>query len=262
MSRTIIWYSDGAASTVAGMLALKEFPDAIPVYTATNSEHPDNARYRKEVEKKIFHKKVTVLQSDKYHDIWDVFEKTGWLVGPKGARCTTELKKKMRQQFEEPDDIHIFGYTSDHRDAKRAKDFARNNFELNVRFPLIERGIKKSDCLDIISQAGIELPMMYKLGFNNNNCIPCVKGQAGYFNLIRQHFPEEFERMAKVEREMDVAINKTYARNEYEKAHPEIEPLRKRLFLDELDPEAGNYKAEPTMSCGLFCGDLLEEELT
>jgi len=260
MSRVVIWYSDGAASTVAGMLTLKQFPDAIPVYTATNSEHSDNVRYRKEVEEKLFKKKVTVLQSDKYHDIWDVFEKTGWLVGPKGARCTTELKKKMRQQFEEPGDVHVFGYTADHKDAERAKAFAHNNFELNVRFPLIERGIRKADCLDIISQAGIELPVMYKLGYLNNNCLGCVKGQAGYWNKIRVDFPKVFERMAKVERKMNVAINKSYARNEYEKAHPEIEASRKKLFLDDLDPEVGNYKAEPTMSCGLFCGGLLEED--
>lgn len=258
MSRTIIWYSDGAASTVAGLLALRDNPDAIPVYCATNSEHPDNERYRKEVEAKIFKKEVLVLQSEKYHDIWDVFKKTGWLIGPKGARCTTELKKRMRQQFEEPGDIHIFGYTADHEDANRAKDFKANNFELQVEFPLIDRKLTKSDCLEIIRQQGIDLPAMYELGYQNNNCIGCVKGQQGYWNKIRKDFPDVFDRMAKVEREMNVAINKTYAKDEDEKLTDE-EASRKKVFLDELDPTAGRYETEPRISCGLFCGQYIEE---
>ena len=258
MSRTLIWYSDGAASTVAGMITLKSNPDAIPVHTATNSEHPDNVRYRKDVEEKLFKKEVLVLTSMKYADIWDVYDKTGWLIGPKGARCTTELKKKLRQQFEMPDDIHVFGYTADHADAKRARDFKRNNFELDVRLPLIERNITKADCLDIIEQAGVQLPMMYRLGYLNNNCIGCVKGQQGYWNKIRKDFPEVFERMSIVERKMDVAINKTYARSEYEKAHPELEASRKKVFLDELDPSAGDYEKEPSISCGLFCGQYID----
>ncbi len=43
----------------------------------------------------------------------DVFNKTGWLVGPRGARCTIELKKKVREDYQLPDDIHIFGFTSE-----------------------------------------------------------------------------------------------------------------------------------------------------
>ncbi len=246
--RTIIWYSDGAASTVAGMLTLKTTPSAIPVYTATNSEHPDNVRYRSEVEEKLFGKKVIILQSEKYHDIWDVFDKTRWLVGVAGARCTTELKKKMRQQFERPNDIQVFGYTIE--EQNRVERFVKNNPEIKVSTPLIDKGLSKEDCLEIIRQHDIELPMLYRLGYKNNNCIPCVKGQSGYYNKIRKDFPEAFDRMAKVERELDVAINKTYAGD----------GERKRVFLDELPEDMGRYETEPSVSCGLFCGQYLEDE--
>jgi len=249
MSRTIIWYSDGAASTVAGMLTLKNNPSAIPVYTATNSEHTDNVRYRKEVEDKLFHKKVLVLQSKKYKDIWDVFEKTGWLVGPNGARCTTELKKKLRQKFQRVDDVHVFGYTADSRDAKRALKFKRNNFELIVKFPLIDRGLTKSDCLEIVRQQGIEIPEMYKLGYPNNNCIGCVKAGQRYWARIRRTHPDVFERMSKVERKLNVAINKK-----------EIDGERIKVFLDELPEEIDITEPEQSVSCGLFCGQYLDEE--
>jgi len=42
---------------------------------------------------------------------------------------------------------------------------------------LIDNDLSKENCLAIIDRAGIEIPMMYKLGYNNNNCIGCVKGQ-------------------------------------------------------------------------------------
>ena len=40
---------------------------------------------------------------------------------------------------------------------------------------------------------------MYKLGYNNNNCIGCVKGGQAYWNKIRIDFPETFNKMAKLE---------------------------------------------------------------
>ena len=41
VSRTISWFSCGAASAVATKL----MPDAEPVYCETGSEHPDNERF-------------------------------------------------------------------------------------------------------------------------------------------------------------------------------------------------------------------------
>ena len=73
--------------------------------------------------------------------------------------------------------------------------------------------------------------------------IGCVKGQAGYWNKIRVDFPEAFDRMAKQERKMGVAINKSYAGDK----------KRKRVFLDELDPKAGRDVPLPDIECGAIC---------
>lgn len=62
--------------------------------------------------------------------------------------------------------------------------------EIMGRFPLIEAGLQKEDCFAALQAAGIELPVMYRLGFDNNNCIGCPKGGNAYWNLIRKHFPE------------------------------------------------------------------------
>ena len=185
-------------------------------------------------------REIKVLKSEKYSDIFDVFRKTRWLVGVGGARCTTELKKVVRKKYQKPDDVHLFGFTAE--ESKRIERFYDENPELNAEFPLMENGITKNDCLKIISDAGIEIPAMYRLGYRNNNCIGCVKGQAGYWNKIRKDFPEAFERMAKLERELNAAINKRYENGK-----------RIRVFLDELSPDAGRKEPEPDIECGVLC---------
>ncbi len=160
-----------------------------------------------------------------------------------GAKCSWELKKKVRQEYEDVEwDIQVFGFDAD--EVSRYQAFLKNNPLISVSAPLIERRISKLDCYQILLENGINRPITYDMGFNNANCLKsgCVKGGAGYWNHYRKHFPAEFQAMAEVERELDVAINKTYIGGE-----------RVRIFLDELDPSAGNYDAEPAFQCGLFC---------
>jgi hypothetical protein len=159
----------------------------------------------------------------------------------KGARCTTELKKVLRNAFQQVDDIQVFGF--DFTERERAAKFKANNPEVILSTPLIDKGVTKNRCFSIIQDAGIELPIMYRLGYKNNNCIGCVKGQSGYWNKIRKDFPDVFERMAKMERKLNVAINKSYAGD----------GKRKRVFLDELPPDMGRYESEKSIGCGVLC---------
>ena len=202
-------------------------------------EHPDNARFLVDVSRWIG-KGIRILKSSKYSDIFDVFDKTGWLIGPNGARCTQELKKNVRKEYARPDDLHIFGLTADEK--KRIERFEDQN-DVDVEWVLADAGISKPECYRRLQDAGIPLPVMYQLGYNNNNCIGCVKGQSGYWNKIRVDFPEAFDRMAKQERKMNAAINKTYAGD----------GKRKRIFLDELDPAAGRNVPLPDIECGALC---------
>jgi 3'-phosphoadenosine 5'-phosphosulfate sulfotransferase (PAPS reductase)/FAD synthetase len=239
--RQLVWFSCGAASAVAAKMVVKKYPDCEVLYCDTLAyEHPDNMRFLRDVEKWIG-KPITLLKSEKYKDIYDVFEKTGWLVGVGGARCTTELKKNVRKAYQRIGDLHIFGLTAD--EEKRIDRFEDQNPELEVEWMLADAEITKNDCYRILQQAGIELPEMYKLGYNNNNCIGCVKGQMGYWNKIRVDFPEHFKKMAELERKMNVALCKSYAGD----------GKRKRVFLDELDPSAGRDVPMPDIECGVIC---------
>lgn len=202
LPRTISWFSCGAASAVATKLS----PTAQPVYCETGSEHSDNARFLSDCER-WFGRPVERIASEKYADTWAVWKDRRYLSGVDGAPCTVELKVIPRLAYQRPDDIHIFGYTADGSDVTRAKRLRANYPEMAIRTPLIERGLTKAACIEMIFRADIEPPPLYVMGFQNNNCLPCVKATSpAYWALVRKHFPEKFRRMAKLSRELDVRL--------------------------------------------------------
>lgn len=247
--RIVSWFSCGAASAVATKLAIQNADgrEVVVAYCDTfRREHPDNRRFFADCER-WFGKEVLILGSDEYDRDPDVvFRKTRFLVGPSGARCTAELKRSVRLEFQRPDDIVILGYTTEEFEVRHKRTAAAEPF---VKFwPILhERGLTKADCLGILEQAGIDLPAMYRLGYRNNNCIGCVKGQAGYWNKIRVDFPDRFAEMAAIERELGRAICKREWRDADGTRRLE------RIPLDRLPPELGRYDSEPDISCGIIC---------
>lgn len=206
--RTICWFSCGAASAVAAKLVLSENPDAVVAYCETGAEHPDNERFLADCEK-WFGTSITRIRSDRYTSTWDVWEQRRYLSGISGAPCTSELKFIPRLNFQLPSDTHVFGYTADKADVNRAKRMLDTYPDMKQRHPLIEKGLDKRNCLALVQAAGIELPPMYALGFQNNNCIPCVKATSpSYWALVRKAFPAEFDRMAKLSRELNVRLTR------------------------------------------------------
>jgi hypothetical protein len=202
MSRIISWFSCGAASAVATKLV---YPDVI-AYCETGAEDHDNERFMLDCEK-WFQQSVTRLKNDKWRDTWDVWETRRFLSGIAGAPCTGELKMAPRLAFQLPDDIHVFGYTSDSSDVQRANALRENWPDLHIKTPLIDAGLTKAACLAMVLNAGIKPPRVYAMGFANANCIPCVKATSpDYWALVRKEFPVEFKRMTKLSRELGVRL--------------------------------------------------------
>lgn len=270
MSRIVSWFSCGAASAVATKLALSMGEPVIIAYCEVAEEHSDNKRFLNDCQE-WFGQEIIVLRNEKYHgSIYEVFQKTRFLKGPSGARCTGELKKNMRKQFELPNDRQIFGYTVE--EEHRLDRFIDANNDVDVIAPLIEQGLTKNDCLAMVERAGIELPEMYKLGYHNNNCIGCVKGETGYWNKIRVDFPEQYQRMNNMEKLLGRSVCKIDMKT-VKKKYPQIyaelgEPPLKtdkggatywRPTLDLLPEDAGNYPEELEVQCGIFC-ELAEGE--
>ena len=220
-ARTIIWWSTGAASAVAAQIVLRETPEAIIARCETNNEDPDNYRFEADVMRHL-NRSVTVLKSDKFDDVWSVWQKRRYISGIDGAPCTVEMKVAPRLAFQKPADIHIFGYTADGEDVNRFDKLVANYPELTVRAPLIEKGIKKSATLAMVEAWGIKLPRSYAMGFPNANCLKTGCGKAtspDYWSLYRHHFPDEFARTAAYSREIGARL--TRINNE-------------RIFIDEI----------------------------
>lgn len=247
--RVICWFSCGATSAVAAKMAIQKYKhdhEIIVAYCDTGSEHPDNMRFLSDC-KKWFNHEIIILKSPDYNNIWEVFERKKFLTGINGAPCTNLLKKEIRKNFQRSDDIQIFGYTYD--ENNRIERFRQQNPSIDLELPLLEGMLTSENCKAILQDAGIELPFMYRqqksgTPYGHNNCIGCVKGGMGYWNKIRIDFPEQFDRMAKLERLIGRALNKK--EEEGRKAIP--------VYLDELDPNAGFFEKEKPIDCDLLCG--------
>jgi len=234
--RRLVWFSCGAASAVAAKLAVDKYGDACEViYCDTmQAEHPDNRRFFSDVEHWIG-RTITVIKSDKYSSVDEVFEKRRYMSGIRGAICTVEMKKIQRESFQRIDDIHIFGYTAD--EWRRADAFEDTNPSLVVEWILVDEWITKSACLDRLRSVGIRLPDMYSLGFEHNNCIGCVKSSSpGYWNRIRRLFPEVFNRRARQSRLIGCKL---------------VKVDDERRYLDELPEDIDSE--DDAIDCGPVC---------
>ena len=233
MARTVGWFSCGVASAVACMLTK---PDVL-VYCETGSEHRDNGRFRRDFEK-AFRVKVKRLKSDAFKDTWEVWERKRYLSGVSGAPCTRALKVLPRLAFQEPGDVHIFGYTNDKADRERAERLRETWKDIDVRFPLIDAKLTKANCLSLMAREGIKPPVTYAMGMPNANCIPCVKATSpAYWALIRKRFPIQFWRMARLSRELGVRL----ARHRGE-----------RVYIDEI-PRDHAVSGALAPSCDMLC---------
>lgn len=238
--RILVWFSCGAPSAVAAKLAISDYGhERVQVVNCDTkpSEHSDNKRFFGDVQAWLSHP-IIEIRSQKYATVDDVFEKVRYMAGVKGARCTTELKKIPRMEFAKPDDWHVFGLTFDERD--RVREFSARNPDLKLKWVLVDHAMTKADCVIEIVRAGIALPAMYKLGFENNNCPGCVKASSPwYWDMVRTHFPEVFNRRCQQSRAIGCKLVEIH--------HHE------RIFLDELPP--GPFtKHREAIHCGPDCG--------
>lgn len=221
-------------SAVAVKMALGEYPNVQIYFCETGQHHPDNQRFKADCER-WYGQKIHTLTNTKWKTVEKVLEH-GYINGPNGAYCTKLLKKDVRIALEKIVDYsaQVFGFEYEKRQIERAKRFVEQYPQSHAIFPLIDRRLSKKQTMEMLMQAGIELPAMYRLGYSNANCVGCVKGGMGYWNKIRVDFPEIFKRTAELERKA---------------GHTCI----KGKYLDELDPEAGRFEKIELPECGIYC---------
>ena len=232
----VCWISAGVSSFIAGYLERDSIDKFI--YIDVADQHPDSLRFIKDCEK-LLGKPIEIAKSKYYTSVEDACRAKNRIKIPRTgyAPCTNWLKKAVRKEREYK---HMFDYDityvwgMDVEEKARAERLVEGMFEFNHQFPLIDRNISKQDAHGMCEMLGIKRPVMYDMGYKNNNCIGCVKGGMGYWNKIRVDFPEVFQSRAELERDLGMSI-------------------LKECFLDELDPNRGRMTKEIPMDCNIFC---------
>lgn len=224
--------SAGVSSFMAGYLAgdIDQW-----IYIDIKDQHPDSRRFIEDCER-VLGQPITILTSE-YKDVDTACRVGGFINRPQvGSYCTKYLKKRVRKQWEcEHRNFEItYVWGMDFNEIQRARRIEATYPEFNHEFPLIDKMLSKEDCHTLLKKLGIRRPIMYDMGYPNNNCIGCVKGGMGYWNKIRKDFPEVFAKRVKLERDLGSScINGCY--------------------LDELDPKRGRMDMEVHPECSIMC---------
>lgn len=236
-----VWFSCGAASAAALKLTIEQY--GLDQVRAVNQpiaeEHADNRRFLAEVSEwcgiEIEEYTASKYPHSSAVKVWD---HRNAMVFPHGAPCTVHLKKEARGEWERANhpNWHVLGFTAEEK--SRHERFVLTERE-NVLPILIDAGMTKAACGDLIRSAGIRLPEIYSLGFPNANCVGCVKATSPtYWNHVRRIFPDIFAQRAEQSRRLGVRL---------------VRVKGQRIFLDELDPNAQGKPMWQMPPCSLFC---------
>lgn len=200
----VCWFSGGVTSAVACKIAIELFGKdrCRVIFIDTKNEHSDSYRFLSDCEKwyNLEIEKITAIP-EKYNSIQDVWLKFKGMNFANGAICSSELKRAVRLNWQKENDYtyQVFGFDID--EPSRSKSMTANYPQAKAVDPLLFHGLTKEACIEILNNESIDIPEAYKLGFRNNNCLGtgCVQGGIGYWQLMRDIMPQNFDSMAEME---------------------------------------------------------------
>lgn len=209
--RIIVAFSGGLASAWCADWAVNNYPkeDVILYFNDTKWEHPDLYRFIKDM--------AAYLDKDIHDDSngmspEELFYKKHAIANNRMPFCSRILKAERLQAFYRDGDIIVFGIGPDeahraHRIVGRYQALAAKTGKTPIlSFPLITANV---DLRVWIASIGIELPSLYKYGFEHNNCSGgCVRAGKKQWVKLYYDLPEVYAERERVEREVGLKFNK------------------------------------------------------
>lgn len=267
MDKQIVgWWSGGVTSAISCKIVIDLFGlnNCRFIFIDTGNEDGDTYRFKRDCEI-LYGKEIETITGlgGKFKSIEDVWRHYKTLNSATGAICSSTLKRDVRLKWEKDNyyDHQVFGFDLD--ESKRAKSMALNHKQAKPIFPLMLFGYSKKDCIQMIQGYGIELPMAYKLGYSNNNCLKtmCIQGGIGYWQKVFVDDFEKFDKMATLEHELTdlkgkpVTMLKDQSNHAKETGYFQVF-LRKHPKYPHLKDitEMPKCKVEPLFECNGFCG--------
>jgi 3'-phosphoadenosine 5'-phosphosulfate sulfotransferase (PAPS reductase)/FAD synthetase len=200
----IAWWSGGVTSAIACKMALDMYEDVHLVMLDTMNEDEDTYRFKADCEK-WYGVEIELFKHLRWSSIDEVWWHFKSLSNATGAICSKELKAIARQLYCKDKNIsaHVFGFEYSKKEINRAESWKKNQ-GLAAHFPLIEAEITKDRSFEVLEKQGIELPRVYRFGYNNNNCFNtgCTQGGAGYWQKIGRDDFAKYNRMAQREHDL------------------------------------------------------------
>jgi 3'-phosphoadenosine 5'-phosphosulfate sulfotransferase (PAPS reductase)/FAD synthetase len=259
----------GSYETLKRVIAKEGKENVVSVFCDTLAEDGDLYRFLNDIESRLGIKIVRLCYGKTPLEL--CFEEN-FIFNSRIANCSKILKSKpfnnwLKQNYPNPEDCIIY-LGIDWTEMHRIGPIKENYKPYRVEFPMTEKPyLTKPEMIEELKGEGIEVPRLYKLGFEHNNCKGCcVKaGIAHYENLLRKDRITYLELENKEERlreriGKDVSILKRQGKPftlRQLRADVESQPLQCSLFgedewggcgcfaeLDNEDQKKGTLKNE------------------
>ena len=192
--RTAVNFSGGAASYVAAKLILDELGhDGVAlVFADTLIEDEDLYRFLGDAERRLNHPVIRISEG---RDPWSVFFAERMMGNSRVDPCSKILKRKLLDAWRiencTADVVMVIGY--DATEDFRFQPLKERMLPVQVRAPLLEKGIWKEQVLEMTAADGLRLPRLYEMGFSHNNCGGfCVKAGQASFALLLETMPDRY----------------------------------------------------------------------
>lgn len=211
----IVKFSRGVTSAVMAEIVVKRYGklDTLLVTHDTLEEHEDTYRFGDDVAAYLG---MPIIEISDGRSVTQVFRDEGMLGNNTMTPCSRILKQEIGDRFiktiiDSGDDAAVYvGMTEDEKRRLPGQREAYRKLGAEVYFPLIEAGLDKDACKQIVIECwGLRLPSTYE-HFDHANCLAtgCVKGGLAYWGLMYLYNRSGWEQRAALEDEFQQTILK------------------------------------------------------
>lgn len=205
--RHIVCISGGLSSAwVAWWVKENIQGEVIYYFNDTKWEHPDLYRFLNDISVKL---NIDIFHDSDGRSPEQVFYDAKMLGSNRTPICSKILKAEKLQKFVNSGDIIYFGIEGIevHRAARITPIYAR--LGCKCEFPMIDLNIHKTALYKFINELGIEIPQLYKDGFQHNNCSGgCVRAGKNQWASLLNTYPDVYADRERIEIEFSEWNNK------------------------------------------------------
>jgi hypothetical protein len=206
--RHILGISGGKDSTALAILLHKSIPQMEYFFCDTHKELPETYEYLDRIEARLGIK-IQRLSAERGFDHWlDVYG--GFLPSPKSRWCTKQMKIIPLEKFIGNDEaISYVGIRADeNRDG-----YISTKPNITPVFPFKERGLVKSDIIQLLEDSGIGMPDYYRWR-SRSGCFFCFFQRKYEWVMLAQEHPDLFAEAVRYEQEHSDGRTYTWTQGE------------------------------------------------